>query len=95
MKVILNQQVKIEEDSFPHFWNKEYEHNVIPRKGDFVEDSLWKEPGEYEVTEVTINYQENYCYVSLEKYSYEIPANRKDEYDQIANLHGWKTSWRR
>lgn len=95
MKVYLNQLVIIEGDPFPHYWRKEFESVVIPRKGDYIEDSLWKDPGEYEVTGVTINYQDTCCYVSLEQYKYKISTKQKDEMAHIAELHGWKCSWTR
>lgn len=95
MKIYLNQFVKIEGDPFPHYCRKEFEGVVVPRKGDYIEDSLWKEPGEYEVTGITFNYQENYCYVNIEHYQYEIPIVKKDEFAHIAGLHGWKTSWKK
>lgn len=95
MKIHLNQSVKIIGDSFPHFWRKEYESNIVPHKGDFIEDGLWKEPGEYQVLEVTINYEQNYCFVNIARYSDEIPEDRKSDFAHIAELHGWESSWRK
>lgn len=94
MKIYLTQPVKIEGDRFPHSWSKIYESSVIPRKGDFVEDPLWKDPGEYEVVGITINYYADSCYVGLKEYEMEIPKERKDEMARMAELHGWKSSWK-
>ena len=93
MNLIISQQVKIKGDNFPHNWRKEIESIIIPNIGMSIEDSLWKEPGTYKVTDVSINYQEDYCYISLEKYDVEIPDERKEEMAHIANLHGWACSW--
>lgn len=93
MKIYLHQQVKIEGDPFPHYWRKEIKNDIIPRKGDSIEDSLWKDPGEYEVIDITLNYQEDFCYVYLCQYKHEIPNNRKDEFKKIASSHGWTCSW--
>lgn len=49
MKIFLSQTVKFEGDNFPYSWTKEYDSELIPHKGDFVEDPLWKDPYEYEV----------------------------------------------
>ncbi len=93
MKIVLMQRVKIEGDPYPYSWKKEYESNGIPSVGNFVEDPLWKDPGEYEVAEITFNYSENECYVSLKPYEMEIPKNGKDEIARMAKLHGWEPIW--
>ena len=93
MKIIISQRVDIVGDNFPHNWRKEYESIIIPRTGDFIEDSIWKEPYEYKVIGVTINYCDNECYIEVEKYNVDITSERKDEFTRIANFHGWKTSW--
>lgn len=95
MKICLTQPVKIKGDNFPHRWSKEYDSLVIPRIGDSIEDPLWKDPGEYKVTGISISYYEDACYVGLEQYGYEIPAEQKDEQAKMAKLHGWKSSWKR
>ena len=51
MKLIISQIVEFEGENFPYSWRKEIETDIIPHKGDFIEDPLWKEPGEYEVVE--------------------------------------------
>ena len=93
MKVIIAQNINFEGDNFPYMWRKEVETNVIPHKGDLIEDSLFKDPGEYEVIETTINYQENYCYVLLKQYENVFPVERKDELKRIAELHDWIAGW--
>ena len=95
MKVIINQLVLIDGDKIPNTWSKTYESNVIPRIGDTIESSLWKNPGDYKVTGVTINYDADECYVGVERYANVIPSDRKEEYENIAALHGWKANWMR
>ena len=93
MKIFLFQLVKFEGDNFPYSWTKEYDSELIPHKGDFVEDSLWKDPGEYEVQKVIMNYDENRCYVVLSVFEPELPQSRREEFAKIANSHGWKANW--
>ncbi len=95
MKVYISQVVEFENSNFPYTWRKEYETNVIPHKGDFIEDSIWKNPGAYEVTEVTINYSEDFCYVYVEKYAHKVPESRKADYAKIAESHGWDALWKK
>ena len=93
MRIILTQCIDIDGDRWPHNWRKEYDSPIIPSVGMKIEDSLWKDPGEYDVLEVTINYEENYCYVVLEKHNQTISPERKDEIAHVAGLHGWSCSW--
>ena len=93
MKVIISQIIEFEGDNFPYTWRKTIETNVIPRTGDFIEESLWKDPGMYEVIETVINYQENYCLATVKQYDHTVPITRKDEYKHIAELHGWEALW--
>lgn len=93
MKIILSQQVELEGDNFPHNWSKEYESNIIPHMGDYISDPIWKDPYEYIVTEITIDYYANECSVNIDKYCYGIPNSRKDEFAEMAKLHGWSASW--
>ena len=94
MKIIISQGIKIVGDKFPHNWRKEYESVIIPRVGDYIEDPIWKDPYEYKVTGVTINYYADECFVGVEDYIGDIPDNRKDEFAHMAELHGWKSSWK-
>ena len=93
MKIILSQLVEIENDRFPHHWDKEYESTVVPMIGMKSGDPLWKDPYEYEVTEVIINYESDECYVSLAKYDITIPQDRASEFALMASRHGWKAGW--
>lgn len=93
MKVIIAQTVMFENDNFPYTWRKTVETDVIPHKGDSIEDSLWKDPGEYEVVETIINYQERFCYVTVQNYKYVVPQSRKEEFKKIAESHGWEALW--
>lgn len=93
MKIFLSQTVKFEGDNFPYSWTKEYDSELIPHKGDFVEDPLWKDPYEYEVEHVVMNYNENRCYVTVSAFKPELPKNRMEEFANIANSHGWNARW--
>ena len=95
MKITITQQVKIEGDNFPHSWRKEYgERIAIPHKGDLLESSLWKDPYEYEVIEVLYDYEEDLCSITVAPYAITIPKSRMEEFNHMANLHGWVTSWK-
>lgn len=94
MKVSISQQVKFSGDNFPHSWSKEFDSVVIPHAGDYIEDPLWKDPYEYKVTKVIIDYYDNTCYVDVEAYNLEISSDRKDEFTEMAELHGWKAGWK-
>ena len=93
MKVIILQAVEFEGSNYPYTWRKEIETNVVPNQGDYIEDSLWKNPYEYAVCEKVINYSENYCRVTVEKYKDKISSERSNEMAHIAELHGWKALW--
>lgn len=92
MKVTIMQQIQLKD--FQKGWRsitKEFETNIIPHKGDFITDSVWKDPFEYEVVEVNINYQEDECYISLSAIILE--TNDKDRlrgYIEMTKLHNWK-----
>lgn len=93
MKITISQHVEIQGEPPIHYWSKDYETVLLPNKGIMIEDSLWKDPGSYEVCDVTVNYQENVCYVAVKQYSTKISEHEKAEFANIANLHGWKCSW--
>jgi len=93
MKVQLMQNVRIRGERFPYQWSKVYESNVIPSVGMKIEDSLWKDPTEYEVKDVTINYADDICYVSIGWYNVEIAKERQKEMANMAKLHGWTCNW--
>ena len=94
MKIIVSQCVKLDGDKCPHNWKKEYDSTIIPRVGDYIEDPIWKDPYEYKVTRVIINYDIDQCYVNVDSHNRDIPSERKEEFADMANGHGWKPSWR-
>ena len=69
--------------------------------GDKIEDPIWKDPYEYEVVDVVIDYSSNEYYVTVKEYSNSdgeslvIPADRKEEFAHMSRLHGWEPSWER
>lgn len=88
MKIILSQVAYEEGDKWPHPFSKEFNHTVIPQVGNIISDSLWKDPYEYEVVEVNINYQQDECYIGLKPLEYKVPDIK--EYASMAKLHGWR-----
>lgn len=101
MKMIISQIIYFDDQpKFPHRWTKEIDNPVVyPHIGDKIEDSIWKDPYEYEVVDVVINYNIGEYYVTLKEYSdndgniYVIPANRKKEIANMSRLHGWNPRW--
>lgn len=93
MKICLSQQVDIGNERFPHSWKKEYDSSIIPMVGMKIGDPIWKDPYEYEVVDVIIDYYSDECYISLSKYKDTIPQERKSEFAHMASGHGWKASW--
>ncbi|MDB2104006.1 hypothetical protein PMW00_13370 [Clostridium paraputrificum] len=94
MKVMLSQVIGLKTFNKGCFsMRKEFETNIIPHVGDYIEDSVWKDPYEYKVIETIINYQENQCYVSLEciKFDHDNKEVLKEWCDMV-KLHGWSTS---
>lgn len=93
MKIILSQPVRITGEPDIHRVSKEYDSDIMPVIGIEVEDPLWKDPGEYKITGFTISYYNNSCYVGVEPYAFEILKEKKNEFADMAKLHGWKASW--
>lgn len=94
MKIVLLQEVLLDENrrKFGEFYNitKSIESDAIPHKGDYIEDSLYKDPYEYEVTNVTLNYQENCCYVRVSPMIVGSKDLVKRIKEELSPLHGWE-----
>ncbi len=88
MKIYISQQIGIKGSKCPVDIHKEFNSDIIPHAGDFISDPIWKDPYEYEVINVNINYEENECYVTVDKLNFEV-----DDFDKYvkdcAKLHGW------
>lgn len=95
MTIEITQHLNFEGDNFPYSWSKQYESDIKPLIGECIEDSIWKDPYEYNVVEVRNNYNEDIVYVEVEMLAYPLPAGSKDEMAQMANSHGWTASWQR
>ena len=93
MKISVSQTISLNDFREGHFIiRKEFESNVIPHKGDFLVDSVWKDPYEYEVVEVQIDYSKDACYVTLSMITFD--HNNKEDLKQwhdMVKLHGWET----
>ncbi|WP_432358833.1 hypothetical protein [Sporosarcina sp. UB5] len=92
MEIIISQYVGLKGDARTfHRVYKEFQSNVIPHAGDFIKDSAYKEPYEYEVASVIIDYTNNYCDVTLKIYELETTDDSfvKREVEMFMS-HGWK-----
>lgn len=93
MKVILSQVIGLKT------WNKgcfnmrkEFDTDIIPHVGDSIGDSVWKDPYEYKVIEVIINYQEDKCYVVLDCIKFDHDDKEiLSQWCDMVKLHGWST----
>lgn len=86
------QQVMLK-DNIPSFRQitKTFESDIIPHTGDYICDSVWKDPYEQEVLQVTINYQESECYVQLPVIALDTDrVEAIKEYIEMAKLHEWE-----
>jgi hypothetical protein len=94
MKIILMQEVRLEDyQNGSCMITKIFESPVIPHKGDYITDSLWKKPYEQEVVEVNINYQNNECYVSFKPITLKTNSiDRLRNYIEMAKLHEWESA---
>lgn len=93
MKVRLSQVISLKTFNKGCFsMCKEFESNIIPHVGDYIQDSVWKDPYEYKVVEVKIDYQEDECYVSLEsiRFDHDNKESLKKWCDMVKH-HGWST----
>ncbi|MDB5083961.1 MAG: hypothetical protein JWN30_847 [Bacilli bacterium] len=66
MEIIIYQQINLKNN--PRVFHdvfKTFGSDVIPHKGDFISDSAFKDPYEYEVLQVVINYNDNSCFVRI------------------------------
>lgn len=94
MKIRLSQHIQLMD--FNNGWatiTKTFNSTVIPHKGDLITDTVWKDPYEYEVTEVIISYQFDECYVSLKPVV--LKTNKKEilkKYIEKVKLTGWECS---
>ena len=94
MILIVSQRIKIKSSRVPYSIQKKYgEQSIIPRIGDKLEDTVWKDPYEYEVTEIVLNYQDRTCYVEVAPLEGEIPEEKMEEFAEMVKTHGWSTSW--
>ena len=94
MEIILAQTVHLK--TMNQGWSelrKIINSDFVPRKGDFIEDTVWKGDDHQEVQSVVINYGENYCFVYLP--AIDLGTDEKEvleQYEDMAKLHGWSSS---
>jgi hypothetical protein len=91
LKILLIQYIQCKDSDYPKAIYKLLENNSIPHAGDFINDSVWKEPTQYEVKEVSIDYSYNRCEVLLSKCEEEWDAFEK--FAGMAKLHGWNDGY--
>ncbi|CDN42190.1 MULTISPECIES: hypothetical protein [Paenibacillus] len=94
MKIHLGQQIALEAvRDFRHVY-KEFEFNFIPRIGENVSDTAFKDPYSYPVADVNYNFDENVVYVTLNMIV--IPSSDKKllkSYIDMYKLHNWKCDY--
>lgn len=92
LKVVLSQHIRLSDfrDGHTNIY-KEFESSVIPHKGDFITDTCFDDPYEYEVVEVVVNYQHDECLVHLSPIVIESNDNQAIlKYVNMAELHDWE-----
>lgn len=86
----ISQQINVEGERIPRTICKKFESSIVPSLGMKIEDVGWKNPYNYEVTEVIINYNENTAFVTVAPYVNIVPANKIEEFLKIEENCGWK-----
>lgn len=70
---------------------KDIKSDIKPCKGDMIYDTAWKDPYEYEVVEVRIDYDSETCYVILPMIEIEADDEKYiKQYIDMTKLHNWK-----
>lgn len=91
MNIILSQAVMLEDFRKGHVnIYKEFTSNVIPHKGDYITDTCFKDPYEFEVVQVVLNYQQDECMVYLPPIIIESDDKQALlNYVNMTELHNW------
>lgn len=92
MKIRIVQQVSIVDrpETYKNVF-KDFESDVIPHKGDFIRDRAFKNPDEYQVHSVTIDYDVNLAQVLIHRVELETDKEEAvKEYINMMKKHGWK-----
>lgn len=86
------QQIQLEEDIRSYRTiAKSFDSNVIPHKGDFISDTAFIDPYEYEVIDVTFSDTEDECYVSLSPVVIQTgDINQLKSYIEMTSWHKWE-----
>lgn len=91
MEVRISQQIQVKDSirDFRHVFKSFFNVTVIPHKGDFIADSAFKDPYEFEVIDVTIDYDEDKCFVSLSPFVAETTEHLLEHATMMQEYHGW------
>ena len=92
MKIRIVQQVSLVDrpETFKNVF-RDFESDVIPHKGDFIADAAFKDPDEYQVHSVSIDYDANLVQVMI--YRLELDTEDEEavgEYILKMKKHGWE-----
>lgn len=68
---------------------KEYHSNIIPHKGDIIEECMWEEGAQFEINNVFINYADDICCVELRDKITDSIEETKELITEAKNW-GWK-----
>jgi hypothetical protein len=94
MRIVIEQQIMLKDisSSFRPVY-KFFDSNVVPHVGDKIGDGAYKDPYEYEVVEVILDYNEDKAYVTLHVIELESEdRNLVAEWVNMFKLHGWTDS---
>lgn len=90
MLVVLSQIVYCNGiEDFDHYTSiqKTYDCSIIPRIGESVYNYVWDEDVETKVADVHYDYDNNKCYILLEKRNSILD---KETFVGVARSHGWE-----
>nr|WP_300004490.1 hypothetical protein [Tissierella sp.] len=91
MKIRIVQQVYLVDkpDTFKNVY-KEFDSSIIPHKGDFITDRAFKNPDEYEVHSISLDYDADLAQVLI--HSVELASDKEEsikEYITMMKRYGW------
>jgi hypothetical protein len=72
---------------------RDFESEIVPHKGDFIYDSAFKDPSEYEVIQTFIDLESQTCFVHLVPYVIDWPQATENDvirHVEMMMLHNWK-----
>lgn len=91
MRIILSQLIIPQDDDRGTFQiEKEVAWPFVPRVGDELGDSLYKEPNEMKVVRVEFSTRDDTCYIFIEPLKVPTLVESELPWKRLAELHKWK-----